>query len=182
MKTTILRLFLLSPFLLSCYSGKQATTTTSETKETVLFTPGPPAIVYKTTKDYSRYVPVTMNRERTRIVSYPAPSDLYYKGRLALPTRLAEGYLLDNRGIGPNSVFLDYTYEEYVRLKTSPTPGELSKHILDKYPFTAMWDCGTRSQYTNEVEALTRKIKDGFSGCKKIETTAAVGQDPDYGN
>ena len=39
--------------------------------------------IYKTRKDYSRLVPVLMDETRTRIVSYPAPTDLKTNGKLA---------------------------------------------------------------------------------------------------
>lgn len=181
MKTFISWICLLIPVLLSCQPGRSAAGKASSTDQAPLFAPGPRAMIYKTTRDYSDRVPVTMNRERTRIVSYPAPSDLYYKGKLAVPDRLADGYLLDNRGIGANTVFLDYTYDEYTRLKVIPNPDELAGHILDKYPFTVLWDCGTRNRYKDEIKELNRRIAEGFAGCRKIETGGPAGKDPDYG-
>ena len=70
-----------------------------------------PAIVYKTIKDFSDFVPVIMNAERTKIVSYPAPTDLSLSAK---PTALKNGYWLDNRGISENVVFLNYTYKAYI--------------------------------------------------------------------
>lgn len=180
MKTRLTSFCIAILTLLSCHTGKTATCRTGSADRNILFTAGPKAIVYKTTKDYSRNVPVMMNQERTRIISYPAPSDVYYKGGLALPTPLAGGYLLDNRGIGANVAFLDYTYQEYVRLENILSAEELTGHILDKYPLTALWDCGARAQYKNEVKELNKVIETGFSGCKKIEITSIILQKDPY--
>lgn len=140
-----------------------------EIKGKPLKSSGPDAIVYKTTKDYSDLVPVIMNSERTQIVSYPAPSDIYYKGELAKPTVLKGGYLLDNRGINKNVAFTSYTYEEYSKLKNTPSIDVLLSRIVDKYPLTEMINCGIRSQYTDEVNGLNQLIDIHFLGQRKIE-------------
>ena len=66
-------------------------------------------------------VPVLMEEGRTRILAYPAPSDLKTGDVLCLPTPLEDGYLLDNRGIGLNVAFLAYTYEEYSKFTEPPS-------------------------------------------------------------
>jgi len=128
----------------------------------------PPALVYKTRKNYSQYIPVTMNVEKTRIVSYPHPTDIYYKGKLAYPTFLNKGYLLDNRGIGPNVVFLDYTYDAYSRLKEPLTMEQLISHLLDKNPLLELWNCGPRPGFKDEVKELNILIENGFTGCTQL--------------
>lgn len=124
--------------------------------------PSPDACIYKMKRDYSHNVPVTMNSERTEIVSYPAPSDLKSGDQLALPTRLHKDYWLDNRGINNNSVFLDYTYEEYAAMPQAPSPEEMMKHILDTDPFTEIVLCGPRYQYDDIVSELNEMIDLGF--------------------
>ena len=120
---------------------------------------GPLVFIYKTNGDYYYNVPVTMNEERTQITSYPAPVDLSYGGGLRLPTRLVDGYLLDNKGIGPNVAFLSYTYEEYSKMKTAPSMEELMSHIIAKHPLTVWHQCGYRSDYTNLVPQLNQLIE-----------------------
>ncbi len=139
-----------------------------------LFMPGPQAVVYKTTHDYYNYVPIQMNEARTEIISYPDPTDVYFRGKLAYPTRLNDGYLLDNRGIGAQTVFLDYTYEVYSKLEKAPGREELMKHLLDKHPLTEAWNCGLRSQYTDEVTELNLRIKNGFKDFKPIVKTPSL--------
>ena len=105
---------------------QQQTAITGNTRQA-----GPPVIIYKTTRDYSRNVPVTLNADGTKIVSYPAVSDVR---SLPYPTPLADGFLLDNRGIGQHVAFLSYTYEEYAALPKTPTAAELFEKIIDKHP------------------------------------------------
>ena len=121
--------------------------------------PGPAAIVYKTKADYSKYVPVTLSDDKTKIVSYPAPQDVFYQGKLAVPTQLCHGYLLDNRGIMPNSAFLKITYEEYSKLKEVPSLDELYKQITDKSPFSVMYDLGLRSNFKSDKKEIEKIIK-----------------------
>ena len=129
--------------------------------------PGPRCIVYKTRADYSQFVPVTLSPDKSKIVSYPDVKDIYFNGQLAYPTRLIDGYLLDNRGIGPDVAFLKLTYAEYSKLAGVPLVGELFKLILDKDPLTRMYECGLRSQYKDPAEAMDQLIRSGELKHKK---------------
>lgn len=126
-----------------------------------------PAIIYKTRADYRNFVPVTLNSDRSAIQSYPAPTDVYYEGQLAVPTELTNGYLLDNRGISTQAAFLDITYEEYSQLKEINLDF-LWKRIQDTTPLLELYHCGNRSDFSNEVEELNMIIQQGFRNCKKI--------------
>lgn len=126
------------------------------------------ALVYITRKDYSNYIPVILNDEKTRIVSYPHPSDIYFRGKLAYPTVLKNGYLLDNRGIGPNVAFLNFTYEAYSKLKNAPDMENLMNNILDKDPLVDMWNCGARDRFKDEISDLNELIEGGFKNCKRL--------------
>lgn len=118
----------------------------------------PSAIIYKTRVDYSKYVPVTLSEDGSRVVSYPAPQDVFYQGRLAIPSRLAKGYWLDNRGIGVNSCFIKLTYEEYSKLPQAPSPEDLFKLIIDKKPFRQMYDLGPRNKFQDEINDINNII------------------------
>ena len=119
----------------------------------------PVVYIYKTKQDYSRLVPVLMDETRTRIVSYPAPTDLKTNGRLAYPTPLEGGYWLDNRGISPRAAFLSYTYEEYSQLKEPPAMEEMMERIVDKDPFTFIRASGRRADYKDIVGELNEYIR-----------------------
>ena len=94
-------------------------------------------------------------------MSYPDIKDIYYNGKLSYPTVLSNGYLLDNRGIGPEVAFLDYTYEDYSKLNATPPASELMKHLLDKDPLSEMYQCGLRSQYNDIEQDLNTIISSG---------------------
>lgn len=123
--------------------------------------PSPPCIVYKTKADYNNYVPVILSENKSKIISYPDIKDVYFKGELAYPTQLTDGYLLDNRGIGPDVAFLKYTYEAYSKLDRTPTADELMNNLLDKDPVKEMYDCGSRSHFADPVKELNALIKSG---------------------
>ena len=121
----------------------------------------PHVYIYKMKGDYSQLVPVVMDKSRTRIVSYPAPSDLKVGGRLVTPTPLDNGYWLDNRGISSDVAFLSYTYEEYSALPQAPSMQEMLDRIVDKDPLTVIVDCGRRADYDGDLrEAMNRYIRD----------------------
>lgn len=157
---------------LTCCKPKEKTTTGTSSQTTsnmaqVSYT-GEQTIVYKTKADYSKYVPVTLNAEKTEVVAYPAPTDVYRNGKLAYPTPLVNGYYLDNRGIGLNSAFLNITYEDYIKLKEAPPLTDMmGKLLLEKNPFTEIYNIGTRSRFTNEQAEINEIIKKG--GLKKFK-------------
>lgn len=126
-------------------------------------------VIYKTIKDYSNYVPVTMNASKTEIISYPAPSDLLLDGKTTTPTKLKNGYLLDNRGINENVVFLKYTYEDYSKLKEAPSLSEMKKNILEKYPLSGLIYFEKSMIREITVKSLNKLIDTDFEGCKKID-------------
>ena len=129
----------------------------SETKSM----PGPHAIVYRTKAVYDSYVPVTLSEDRSQIVSYPAPTDIYRNGKLSMPTSLTGGYLLDNRGVNDHSAFLSISYEQYAQYKDLPSLAEMYRQIADKTPFAEMYDLGLRNKYTNEIEEINAIIRSG---------------------
>jgi len=137
-----------------------------------------PAIIYKTSGDYSALVPVTLNDQKTQVTSYPDIKDVYYSGyantQLAYPTKLDNGYLLDNRGISANSAFLKYTYDQYSKLSKTPSSAELFSSILVTSPFLEMYNCGARSfahdteqQTISEINALIIDSNQ-LDKCKRI--------------
>lgn len=127
----------------------------------------PPIVVYKTTKDYSKNVAVTLSEDKKMIVAYPAPTDV---SASSYPTALNKGYWLDNRGISPNTAFLSITYEEYAKLKKSPPNAmELYAMIIDKNPIKRMYICGCGGAYDSLVQELNTRIKKRFKGCGRVK-------------
>jgi len=159
-------------FLFSCTRAitPVVTATGQGSSEGAIAIPGPPCIVYKTRADFNVSVPVILTDDKSQISSYPDVKDVFYNGHLACPTPLAGGYLLDNRGIGPNVAFLNLSYDEYSRLPGTPALGELLRRIVDTDPLLEMYQCGNRSQYTDPVNAMNDIIKSGkLKECKRLK-------------
>ena len=131
----------------------------------------PQAIIYRTSRDYSHNVPVTLNATRTRITAYPDPADLRRQAMLPLP--LGDGFMLDRRGIGPNTAFTSYTYEEYAALPEAPKPDSLMARIIDSTPFTELYALPiTAAEAQADTDRCKRYIADGFKGCTALKPTA----------
>ena len=125
----------------------------------------PRVIVYRTKKDYKENLPVILDETKTKIISYPDPIDVRNNAR---PIELENGYLLDNRGIGPNVAFTSYTYSEYSALKNVPSREELLSKIIDKDPLLEMWACAPRHTYSNLISDINNLIKEGFPSCTSL--------------
>ncbi len=129
----------------------------------------PPLIIYSTRADYRFLVPVMMDDEKKEIVSFPDPRDLYVHGELAVPVLLERGYLLDRRGIGPNTAFLRLTYEEYATLDKVPSIAELKEMLTDKDPIMEMYVCGNRRSVDEDIALAAKLVNEGFrDGCIRI--------------
>lgn len=147
-------------------NSKEAENEVSEEKTVA----GPPVIIYKTKDDYFNKVPVTLSEDKSEIVSYPGIKDVFYKGEFAYPTKLSNGFLLDNRGIEGNTAFLNITYEDYSKMEKAPSKEFLYGNILDKDPFTEMYNCGVKYEYKNIVDELNEAIESNkLDSFKKIK-------------
>ncbi len=121
--------FLFSILIFSCHC-KRNCKSKNEVNFTPNFAPGPQAIVYKTKKKFNDYIPVTFNEEKTELISYPHPSDVYFNGKLSTPISLNNKYLLDNRGISKYVVILKYKYKDNSKLMKATSIDEKKKSIL----------------------------------------------------
>lgn len=119
----------------------------------------PHAFIYKTTKDYSQYVPVILSEDKQEVIAYPDPADLAAVDMR--PVKLRNNYWLDRRGIGPRVAFLKLTYKQYAALEKAPSPDELKSMILDDRPLKEWCDCGSRYQYKNIKPELNALISSG---------------------
>ncbi len=155
----------LTVYFSSCSSGKKVPVSAIQSNVMI-----PGVIIYQTTRDYSKNVPVILSEDKKSIASYPGVTDVYTSEKLAYPTALAKGFWLDNRGINQHVAFLSITYEEYAKLPQTPANEELFKMILDSSPLQSMYKGNARDSYTNIVKDLNKKIKKGdFSGFEKLK-------------
>jgi hypothetical protein len=134
------------------------------------FGQGPPTIVYKTNGDYSHLVAVTYSETLDKITYFPDPIDFSDDKRSKSPVLLKNEYLLDQLGIGPESVYTSYTIEAYAALNEAPHPDSLHKQIRYKNPFLEMYNCGNRFQYENPEKQINALIAAGelSKRCKKL--------------
>lgn len=86
----------------------------------------PKATAFKMNGDYADHVGITLGQDG-EVTYFPAPSDISSASK---PLNLGNGWWLNRQGLGKNSVFLKYTFEEYSRLKETPTVAELKKNII----------------------------------------------------
>lgn len=150
-------------------NNKDSEMKTEQDEEIRVARPGPPAIIYKTKANYFDKVPVTLSDDKRSISSFPDIRDVYINGQYTYPTRLKDGFLLDNRGISGNVGFLRLTYGEYSKLEKTPTASEIMEMILDDDPLVEMYDCGLRSDYRDIEAELNDLIGEGdFSSLKKL--------------
>ncbi len=160
-------ILLLSGVISSCCSTKKAESMKTEQKVNI---PGPKIIIYKTKKDYSKLVPIILSDDKKSIESYPDVKDVYRGDSLAYPTRLHNDYWLDNRGINLNVAFISLTYEEYSKLRETPSSEELINMIIDSQPLVSMYSCGTRASYQDVESELNSKIDaNDFSRFTKLK-------------
>lgn len=86
----------------------------------------PKATAFKMSGDYANNVAITVG-DNGQLTYFPAPSDIT---RSSAPTSLGDGWYLNNQGLSANSVFTKYTYEEYSKLPSVPSPEELKAAII----------------------------------------------------
>jgi hypothetical protein len=130
---------------------------------------GPPVIIYKTKEDYFDKVPVTLSENRDQVISYPSQKDIISGDGYSYPTPLAHGFLLDNRGVGKYSAFLDISYEAYSMMNDNLSADPLFFMIIDHDPFIEMYHCGSRFEYKDLINELNRIIeKNELDKCIQI--------------
>lgn len=166
-KLYLLVAFFLSATIFSCKSTMQKNLI-NEDRFNPMY---PAAIVFKPKKNYGNLVSIVLDSTKSSIVSYPAPSDVFYKGKLATPFPLEKGYFLDNRNVNLNSAILDITLEEYSKLANVPTEKYLISKIIEKNPYLEIYNCGNRYKFTNEIEELNFLIKNNLlkKNCKCLK-------------
>lgn len=86
----------------------------------------PKATAFKMSGDYADNVAVTLNSDGT-LLYYPAPSDITSN---SAPYALGDGWYLNRQGVSSNSVFTKWTFEEYSRMKQTPTRREIMDAII----------------------------------------------------
>lgn len=111
-------------------------------------------IVYKTKSNYYDKVPIKLSNDKTNIISYPDPSDLEIGKELKFPIELKDSFYLDRIGISMNTVFTNYSYDDYINLISIPSLNDFMKNIIDFEPFIEIYDFNYLYGDTNLIEKL----------------------------
>ena len=90
------------------------------------------ATIFKMNGDYADNVAITLNSDGS-IAYYPDPSDI---SESSSPVALGNGWYLNRQGIGPESKFTSFTFEEYKNLKSLPSHQELVESIIPEAAVT----------------------------------------------
>lgn len=139
-------------------------TITQASPEVILNTPGqntlPPAIVYRTSGDYDDLVPITLSPDGKSVESYPAPTDV--SPSWSTPLHVADGFLLDRRGISARSAFTCYTYARYCALTEAPSPRVLLDSVIPGARVTEMYALPiTAAEAAADTALVNRLIMEG---------------------
>lgn len=162
MKTNRLVMIILGLAAVSCGSKKEMPAApaaiSAASPGRVISSQVPKAVIYRMYGNATAAnVPVTLAASGNgQILSYPAPGDIIGQE----PVELADGYLLDRRGVGANTVFTKWTYAEYSVLKQAPDASELKAAVI---PGTGVRDIHvldmTLSQALADTAAVNREIR-----------------------
>lgn len=128
-----------------------------------------PIIIYKTKGDYRNLVPITLSADKKHVIARPAPGDLMLGDGFATPIELADGYLLDRRGVGPGTAFIEYTYKHYFAIKGIPTEEDLLRRIVDSDPFTEIYRCDRSQCNPLDIESMNKYIRSGKPGAVSLK-------------
>ncbi|MBN2669012.1 MAG: hypothetical protein JXR60_07270 [Bacteroidales bacterium] len=129
--------------------------------------PKPAVVIYKTKADYTHFVPVQLDENKMKVISFPAPQDLKNGNAFREPVSLKDGYYLDRKGVNLKTAFVKMTYQEYAQLIKNPKAEDLYNILVDKTPFTEMYVCPDWPQ-TEEVEQLNQLIDDALNECQSL--------------
>ena len=162
------KLFFLFPILtIVAIACSSPIVTRSVIAEASTASPPPRAVVYKMSSNYEYHVPVTLDAGKTRLISYPAPSDVTPN---TAPVKLIDGYYLDRQGVNVNTVFLKWTRDEYSNLTKTPSKGDILENLM---PLSYIADIVSLPMSINEALADTAEvnklIREGFPGCRIIK-------------
>lgn len=131
-------------------------------KKQIIGSAVPQAIIYSTNGDWYDKVPVTLNEDRTQLISFPAPSDITPE---QAPVSVGEGLWLDRRGITENTAFTNWTYEEYAALERVPSPDEIMNNLIPDAKITEIIKLPITAYSANEDPMIVREmVNDGLKG------------------
>ena len=121
-------------------------------------------MVYKTKGDYSNLVWVQLSADKKTVTSYPDPKDVLNQTSI----KLADGYY--SGAVDVNTTFVNIRLEKYVNLKKPFTPEQLATLIINKNPFSELYNCGQSQGTGQDITRINSIIAGGTlsTSCTKI--------------
>jgi len=132
------------------------------------FNPEQPVVIYKTRDKTLNSVPIYLSEDKRSIIGYPGPGDLSNGKHFLYPIKLKKGYLLAQKKVTPNTVFVNMSFEEYSRLENTLPLDILKKMILDYSPFTEYYECGKFKDYDTELKEIVKLVDRDFEDCVTV--------------
>lgn len=130
----------------------------------------PRAVIYRTNGPYTNNVPISVGPSG-QLVSYPAPSDL----RHTSPIALADGWLLDRRGVGENTRFTTYTYAQYEALPSAPPIDSLLAAVIPGARVSQAYSLPmSNGEAASDTAAVNTLIREGLPGCRLVISTPTL--------
>ena len=121
-------------------------------------------MVYKTKGDYSNLVWVQLSADKKTVTSYPNPKDVLNQTSI----KLADGYY--SGAVDVNTAFVNIRIEKYVNLQKLFTPEQLATLIINKNPFSELYNCGQSQGIGQDITRINSIITAGTltTSCSKI--------------
>ena len=128
------------------------------------------AQIYQTSGDYLHNLPVQF--ADGNITSYPDPADITPE---SAPIPVEGGYLLDRRGVTPQTVFTTYTYTQYAALTAAPAISALKTAIIPGARVTRIVTLPiSATQAAADTAAVNRLIRTGLPDCTTTFTLPSI--------
>lgn len=123
----------------ACRSAGEAAATPEVTVKQKMYTGSevfavPNATIFRMSGDFADNVGVTLNSDGT-LAYYPDPTDLT---SLSRPLYLGNGWYLNRQGLGKESVFTSYKFDQYRELKQVPSHSEILNAVIPGAKVTEM--------------------------------------------
>lgn len=114
----------------------------------------PNIVVYQLKKQSDlSFVPVTLDEQKQNIVSYPAPKDL---ARMKA-AEVFQNWVIDQRGVNPNTVFVDVSIQEYISKNELPDLAVWQGLIHEKNPFQVFYQCPGTLDIEDIIKIISKK-------------------------
>lgn len=129
-------IFFTATLFLSCGTSKKRESNQMNTTSSNLL---PPVYVYKTKKNFSKLLPVTLSPDKKEIIGYPHPKDVVNDSSYNYPSKLFGDYWIDRIGINVNTGYLNITLKDYAELSEPLTPTQMMSILIEDSPFLEIW-------------------------------------------